>query len=151
MVRLFLKGFVTELEPSYKNQKWIRLAPMDWADNSLPLYIGAAYMPQEGAVDANEAWDALDADAEKYRRLGEIILLGDLNAKIRCRLRGEESFLGLHCAPLSDEARSANGWRLVGLAKERGLRIVNTEVSNKRRAVGTHWTTRIDPYTGNES
>lgn len=151
LVRLFLKGFVTEVESSAKkNQKWIRLAPMDGAGDSLPLYIGAAYMPQEGAADADEAWDALDADAEKYRRLGEVVLLGDLNAKIRCRLRGEESFLGPHCAPPSDGARSANGWRLVELAKGRGLRIVNTEVPNKRRADGTHWTTRVDP-NGNES
>ena len=106
LVRLFLKGFVTELESSYENQKWIRLAPMNGAGDSLPLYIGAAYMPQEGAGDADAAWDALDADAEKYGRLGEVVLLGDLNAKIRCRLRGEESFLGPHCAPPSAGARS---------------------------------------------
>ena len=124
---------------------------MDGAGDSLPLCIGAAYMPQEEAVDANEAWDALDADAEKYRRLGEVVFLGGLNAIIRCRLRREQSCSGPHYAGPSDGARSANGWRLVELAKGRGLRIVNTEVPNKNRAVGTHWTTRIDPQTGNES
>ncbi len=147
LVRRFLRGLVTELEPSFKNQKWIRLAPIAGAGVSRPLYIGAAYMPQEGAADAEEAWASLDADVAKYGALGEVVLLGDLNAKIGQRRPGEERCLGKHC---DTATRTRNGESLIRMAMGHGLRVVNS-FSKPKGDEEAHWTTRKDPATGHES
>ena len=148
LVALHLAPYVSVLKSSFKNQLWIRVAASRSSDSD--LFIGSAYMPQEGAPleVAEEAWAALTESWLYYSTKGAVMALGDFNAKCGKPTNDTERPLLGPYLPACD--RSRNGALLAKLVAQVEAVILN---GHSRLRSGKPWHTfsRFNSATGAES
>jgi exonuclease III len=131
------------------DQLWLRLAGVNGKKD---IVFCAAYMPQESATasERKTAYGTLQASAMAYSVDSEVVILGDMNAKV-CSAAEEDleekALLGEHCEP---GARTGNGRLLMDL-----LRAVNmvslaghSEPESPPAESAGYWWTRRDRVTG---
>jgi exonuclease III len=133
----------------YANQLWIRVTGTECRRD---LHICCAYLPQETApkTERDEAYVALEAAAAAFAAKGDVVLLGDLNAKLlTARGSVEERYIG-KCG--QQGARTGNGALLYGMMRRIGLvnLLGRSRPPEKTREVsGTdYWWTRRDKVSG---
>ena len=148
LVALHLAPYVSVLKSSFKNQLWIRVAASRSSDSD--LFIGSAYMPQEGAPleVAEEAWAALTESWLYYSTKGAVMALGDFNAKCGKPTNDTERPLLGPYLPACD--RSRNGTLLAKLVAQVEAVVLN---GHSRLRSGEPWHTfsRFNSATGAES
>jgi exonuclease III len=127
------------------NQLWVRISGVQGRRN---MYICSAYMPQESAParERKAAFNALKSSAAGYACKGDVIILGDLNAKTSSAITADEKFrLGPHGAP---GRRSGNGKLLMEVLVSADL--VNL-IGHCAPREGEHWWSRRDTRTSARS
>ena len=139
---------ITYKEPcTHANQLWIHITG---TRGKRDLFVCSAYMPQEQATkeDREEAFLALETSAKKYSALGDILILGDLNAKLGPPTTPLETrIVGRYGDPTP---RTANGSLVVSMMKNVGLMNLGAQRSPPEDAVQgcNHWYTRRDKEGG---
>jgi len=138
---------VTRKKSTLSNQIWIRISGIGDKND---MFLCSAYMPQENdSAEATVAFKALLESAKDYAGRGEVVVLGDLNAKMREAKNAQElRVLGGHCEP---GKRSRNGNLLLQVMKAAGL----VSLAGQSRppdsvpvaAEAGYWWTRKDPKT----
>jgi exonuclease III len=108
----------SRVQSDFANQLWIRVTG---TEGRRDLYVCCAYLPQETApkADRDAAFEALEAAAAGFAALGDVALLGDLNAKLlTARGEVEERYIGKYG---EQGARTGNGALLYGVMFRVGL------------------------------
>lgn len=144
LVALHLDPLVTRLKSRFKNQLWLKIRG---TAGCASLYLCSAYMPQETApvIERTAAWDGLLGSARSYRSKGEVVLAGDLNARLGLPTRAEEErALG----PFAAGTTSGNGRLLLKLLTTLRMKSLAGFWKPPTRE---GWKTRTDPATGNTS
>ena len=139
LVALHLVPLVSRLKSQGDNQLWLKIRG---TAGHKDLYICSAYMPQESApvADRKSAWDQLQEDARSYKQRGEVLLSGDLNAKVgTSRNTAERKAVGPHASGNF----SGNGELMLKLMCALGL----ANLSGHSRPRERGWGTRTDPFT----
>ena len=139
----------SRVQSDYANQLWIRVTG---TEGRRDLYVGCAYLPQESAPKAERdaAYVALEAAASGFAAKGDLVLLGDLNAKLlSAHGEVEERYIGKYG---EQGKRTGNGALLYGVMHRVGLvsllgrsrpPAAVQEVSGK-----DYWWSRRDPVSG---
>ena len=130
-------------QPADEDQLWIRLKG---TAGSSDLFMCSAHMPQESASleSRKGAFNTLDASAARYSSLGEVAVLGDLNARPGApRSEKERSLLGKHGEPTP---RTGNGELMVQFMVKRGMVSLIGQTPPPFKATGGtgYWYTRYD-------
>ena len=140
LVTRALKAFVTVIDVTERDQLWIRISG---SNGKKDLYICSAYLPQESATAKHrkQSWAALKVKVLEFQALGEVVVVGDLNAKVgRSTSPAEHSVLG----PFSRGTRTSNGKLLVDLLQS--TRMANVAgFAQPPTSSGGYWYTRTDP------
>jgi len=119
------------------------------------LTVICAYIPQSGRPEdePSSTFDELSRAVSQASHRGITIVLGDFNARLHGRLRGESDILGPEIfgsgvgrllAPDRGEAPSSNRDMLMALCAEHGLRVMNTWF----RKPDSHRVTFVAPGVG---
>jgi exonuclease III len=142
-VAAHLLPFTVMEQPGEENQLWIRLKG---TAGSKDLFLCSAHMPQESShVGVREgAFNALDASTARYSTLGEVAVLGDLNARPGApRSQKERSLLGKYGEPTP---RTGNGELMVQFMLKHGMVSLIGQTPPPFRATGgtSYWYTRYD-------
>ena len=131
------------------NQLWIRVTG---TEGRRDLFVCCAYLPQETAPKAerDEAYEKLEAAASDFAAKGDIVLLGDLNAKLlSAHGEAEERYIGKYG---QQGTRSGNGVLLYGVMRRVGLvnLLGQSRPPAKAREASDagYWWTRRDKVTG---
>jgi exonuclease III len=138
---------VTRERSTVSNQLWIRISGMGAKKD---MFLCSAYMPQENdSAEATVAFAALLESAKGYAGRGKVVVMGDLNAKLRAATNAQElRVLGGHCEP---GKRSRNGNLLLQVMKAAGLVSLSGQFrppdSVPAAAEAGFWWTRKDPRT----
>ena len=151
LVALHLVPFTTPLDPSGPDdqtprQLWIKVAG---DAGNRDLFLCCVHMPQEKELLAKreEAFIALTTEARLHSQKGEVVVLGDLNARAgRPESAKERDLLG----DFGEHAgRTGNGKLLVQLLKKAGLvsLIGQTKPPECKTRGVTYWFTRQDIHT----
>ena len=138
LVAMHLVPLVTRLRVCYRNQLWLK---MRGTGGRKHLYLCSAYMPQEShpVQERNEAWAALKKRAQSLSQRGEVILAGDMNARLGLPTTAKESRV---LGPFATGGVSANGRLLLDLMLS--LDLINLAGFFKPPAPAG-WVTRTDP------
>lgn len=93
------------------------------------------YSPTEQAntTEIDAFYSKLNASLIEHAHKN-LIVMGDFNARAGERRRGEDTILGQYCYG----RRTRNGEKLIELAFEHNLKILNTEYKNRSRWTGNH-------------
>jgi exonuclease III len=136
LVALHLAAHCELLAQTASNQVWLRIGA---GAGQAPLFVCNAYMPQAtaGAESRREAWDNLSSDVTQHQRSGEVVVLGDLNARVSASLNGGHR-VGAHL----DALHNANGDELIQLLNGGSLVSLNGQ---KPPSKGDYWYTRQGP------
>jgi hypothetical protein len=121
LINTLFTGRWMKLTPTYQGQLWIKFTGDDGCRD---MFVCVVYMPQEKSMVkmARAAWDALQDSIAVYGTKGNVIVLGDCNAKL-----GEASD-PLHHSLIGGKAsgsRSRNGELFLDLLTATGLRSIN--------------------------
>ena len=146
LVARALKSFVTVVDGSSRNQLWIRIAG---SNGKKDLYLCSAYMPQESdsALKRQEAWNALSERVISFQALGEVVVAGDLNAKLGpSQTAAEHKFTGT----FSGGSRSQNGRLLMQLLERTSMANV-AGFARPPSSVGGSWYTRTASHGDSRS
>lgn len=147
LVANHLAGGITVERSECANQLWIRLAGTGDAKDTVYC---AAYMPQESALAQERitAYETLQESATAYTVDSEVVILGDMNAKV-CSAADEEErvLLGEHC---EHGPRTSNGKLLMNLLKAVGMTSLagHSEPTVTPASDAGFWWTRRDKVTG---
>jgi len=137
---------VTREKSKLPNQLWIRLTGMGTKKD---MFLCSAYMPQENATVKvrTSTFQTLLDSAKAYAAVGEVVVTGDLNAKVMGAVNAQElRLLGEHCEP---GKRKGNGSLLMRVMMEANLVSLAGQVrppsSVPLAAEAGYWWTRKDP------
>ena len=128
---------------THRDQLWIKVAG---SASARDLYVAVVYMPQETASAAtlDAAYDALTESTEHFSTLGEVVICGDLNARVGSPANAEEEVtIGAHGEPCS---RTNSGKRLVNFLESFGLVSLNGQKPPTDPNL-KYWYTRLDKPT----
>ena len=149
LVRNSLAGGIAKEKSERADQLWIRLTG---TDGKKDIVFCAAYMPQETAtvLERETAYETLQNRAKEFAADSEVVILGDMNAKVCGPVNEEERvILGDYCEP---GKRTGNGRLLVSLMKEAGMVSLAGHFKPTDRAdpsaESRFWWSRRDPLTG---
>ena len=144
LVALRLVAFVAEVKSETSGQLWVRIAG---SAGRKDIYVCSAYMLQESEKkEAREtAFGALQEAARRHATKGELLLMGDLNARIGAPTNGlEKNLIG----QFGENGRRSDNGRLVldmmkqvGLVNQGGQRPLPPGAAGDR----DFWYTRFDP------
>jgi endonuclease/exonuclease/phosphatase family metal-dependent hydrolase len=144
LVAMRLVAFVAEVKSETKGQLWVRLTG---SAGRKDIYVCSAYMLQESAKkeDREEAFGALKEAALRHGAKGELLLMGDLNARVGAPTSDLERKLIGRFGENGD--RSDNGRLVLGMMKQVGLFNLGGQRSPPLGAAGDakFWYTRFDP------
>jgi exonuclease III len=139
----------SRVQSDYANQLWIRVTG---TEGRRDLYVGCVYLPQETAPkeERDAAYEALEAAASGFAALGDMVLLGDLNARLLSAHGGvEERYIGKYG---EQGKRTGNGALLYGVMHRVGLVSLlgrSRPPSAVQEVSGAdYWWTRRDPVSG---
>lgn len=144
LVALRLGAFVAEIKPETEGQLWVKITG---SAGKKDIYVCSAYMPQESVKkeDRESAFGALQEAALRHAAKGELLLMGDLNAKVGAPTDEVERRLigrfGEKCP------RTSNGCLVVDMMKQAGLYNLGGQNPLPPGAAGKFdfWYTRFDP------
>ena len=137
---------VTREKSKSPNQLWIRLTGMGTKKDVLMC---SAYMPQENAAVKvrTTTFQTLLDSVKAYAAVGEVVVMGDLNAKVMGAVNAQElRLLGEHCEP---GKRKGNGSLLMRVMMAANLVSLAGQArppsSVPLAAEAGYWWTRKDP------
>lgn len=138
LVALHLVPLVKRLRSQHNNQLWLKLRGTGGRKD---LYICSAYMPQESSPvdERKKVWTALKESALSFRSQGEVVLAGDMNARLGLPTTAKERRL---LGPFAIGRTSANGRLLLDLLLT--LDLINLAGFFKPPSPAG-WVTRTDP------
>ena len=143
LVALHVAPLVQRLAPKAPHSLWLQLKG---TAGKKDLYICSAYMPQESAPvkERNSNWTQLEAEVARYQCDGEVVIAGDLNAKIGSPSSDRER----RASRCTKGHHSSNGQRLLNLLMRRGLVTLGGHSQPQSQ---DQWYTRLDPRSGRET
>jgi len=109
---------------------WLKLR----VNGNVSVFVGVVYMPVENVVQGVKQ-AVLDEVAEQYgklKQLGDVFILGDLNARVGKCAAKEVSVIG----PFGEETRNRSGEMWIQFAKREGLMFFN----GRKRGGGVEFT-----------
>ena len=132
------------------NQLWLRITG---TEGRRDLFVCAAYMPQEGAPleDRKAAWNGMEAAAKHFDEKGDLVVVGDLNAKLLSAMSEREArYIGRY-GQQGSRLDSGNGKYLYDVMESVGLVSLlghsRPPAGVKEAAEAGFWYTRMDPIT----
>jgi exonuclease III len=138
LIALHLVPLITIANTNHDNQLWLKLRGTGGQKN---LHFCSAYMPQESTTveERRKAWAALQDNAHWFKQQGDVILAGDMNARLGLpKTTRESKALG----PYAIGNTSPNGELLLDLML--ALDLINLAGFYKP-PTPAGWVTRTDP------
>lgn len=133
---------------SFANQLWVRIAGVK---GKRDMVVCSAYMPQErrSAEARKSAFEALQATVKEYEQDCDVVILGDLNAKLGSAKNDREAqLLGRHGEP---GQRTQNGKLLLKMMVSSGMTSLAGQAAPPESLTQTaecgFWWTRFDKVT----
>jgi len=144
LVALRLVAFVAEVKSETAGQLWVRIAG---SAGRKDIYVCSAYMLQESEKKEmrETAFGALEEAALRHATKGELLLMGDLNARVGAPTNGlERKLIGRFG---ENGCRSDNGRLVLDMMKQVGLVNQGGQRPLPSGAAGDvgFWYTRFDP------
>lgn len=135
---------------------WARVAPPP-GSSARPTFVALCYLPHQasrvystGPFDMQAHWETLSADVASFAAAGQVVLMGDFNARVARDPEwggegGDEDGLPPHPALLTprgsqDRLNTANpmGRQLLQLCRTHGLAILNGRMRGDEQGACTH-------------
>jgi len=114
----FMDSVQVIMDNAWSDSIWLKVCGSRGKED---MYIGCVYMPVEGSNQAESAFVRLTEDVQRFQEAGQVILLGDFNARV-----GRAEFDGDIIGTYGEEITpNKNGTMLIQLLRNNNLATLN--------------------------